>query len=449
MREVNCALDEIHQGRSVYATAKKYNIPLSTLRRKRDSDQPNKKSGPPTVLTAEEEAGIVKWMFCLNDQGFPVTKNTLIRSVAQLVKNRDNPFTDGKPGRHWYEKFVKRHPDISLLISQNLYQSRSIATEDCLRAWSKEVEELLEEKQLLNIDGSRIFNIDEAAFSFCPKSKQLVMKRAKKTHGNCTNNDEENCSTVLFSVSTSGALAPPMVVFKLKNFSHSLAQSIPHGWIMGKSESGWQTAETFYEYICNTFEPWLTANEAIRPVILYVDVHSSHITTSLIEFCTEKQIELVARPDETQLVQPLDIGFLKPLQEKWTICLAEWRLVNQRKMRVQDFAPLLQNAVSQLNISQSMKKSFEATSIYPYSTDPLDYNHPSKKNKRARETDASPTVANSNVAADIALQHLESYLGSSLLREFKSAYQRGSWNGAIEYLRLYFYWQDVLESSSN
>lgn len=40
--------------------------------------------------------------------GFPVTKNELLDSVQRLVKNlikkmpeREFPFVDGRPGRHW------------------------------------------------------------------------------------------------------------------------------------------------------------------------------------------------------------------------------------------------------------------------------------------------------------------------------------------------------------
>ncbi|XP_011687067.1 PREDICTED: uncharacterized protein LOC105449508 [Wasmannia auropunctata] len=81
-------------------------------------------------------------------------------------------------------------------------------------------------------------------------------------------NDEKECLTVLFMTNATGALIPPMIVFPYQRIPYSVSQSVPINWSIGKSENGWMTAETFYEYISNTFEPWLTAQNIERPVIL-------------------------------------------------------------------------------------------------------------------------------------------------------------------------------------
>lgn len=99
--------------------------------------------GPDTILTEREESDLVEWMFKLSKTGFPVTKEQLLDSVQLLVKSSDTKsehnFTNDRPGRHWYEEFLKRHPEIAVRMSQNLTKSRSPVREADLRGWFNEV----------------------------------------------------------------------------------------------------------------------------------------------------------------------------------------------------------------------------------------------------------------------------------------------------------------------
>ena len=65
----------------------------------------------------------------------------------------------------------------------------------------------------------------------------------------------------------------------LANFSkigrHIFQTSKPDEWGIGKSDSGWMKADTFYEYMMNVFEPWLRQITDL-PVLFFVDGHSSH-----------------------------------------------------------------------------------------------------------------------------------------------------------------------------
>lgn len=77
----------------------------------------------------------MRWMLHLSQRGFPVTKTQLFYNVAHLIKQfgRETLFTNGQPGRHWYEAFLHRHPEISTRVAQNLPKSRASVTEDILR----------------------------------------------------------------------------------------------------------------------------------------------------------------------------------------------------------------------------------------------------------------------------------------------------------------------------
>lgn len=134
------ALRAIDTGCSVLKAAKTFNVPRTTLSDKIKGKSPlARKMGPESILSKEEEVLLVKWMFHIADHGFPITKVQLLDSVQILIKNlkKPNPFTKGRPGRHWYEAFMKRHPQVSERTAQNLTSSRVQKYRSSLRAPQK------------------------------------------------------------------------------------------------------------------------------------------------------------------------------------------------------------------------------------------------------------------------------------------------------------------------
>ena len=70
---------------------------------------------------------------------FPITKEQLLDSVALLIKElkRPNKFSNGRPGRHWYDGFLRRQPQITARMSQNLCVARASITETSIKTWFK------------------------------------------------------------------------------------------------------------------------------------------------------------------------------------------------------------------------------------------------------------------------------------------------------------------------
>lgn len=308
------ALEAVANGMPISTASKLYNVPRITLMYKHKGKSPiERKMGPETILTKEEERQLVRWIFHVGDSGFPVTKVQLLDSVQVLLKNlkRTNCFNHGRPGRHWYESFLKRHPNIATRVSQNLTHSRATVTEEKIRKWFSEVKTYLTENNLLNIleEPQRVFNCDETAFFLSPKESKVLVRKGDKAIYNFINSDEKECITTLVTGNAAGILAPPMVMFSFQRIPKNIVQSIPEDWGLGKTDNGWMTGESFYEYITNIFHVWLLKNDIPLPVILYVDGHSSHITMPLSDFCTKNGIILVALyPNATHILQPMDVA---------------------------------------------------------------------------------------------------------------------------------------------
>jgi hypothetical protein len=97
---------------SVYATAKAYDIPESTLRgrvngidARRDSVPINRK------LTPIEESTLIEWILSMDQRGLPV-RSDLIRQMANILlqkRSQDNTLTVGK---QWVYNFVQRHDSL-------------------------------------------------------------------------------------------------------------------------------------------------------------------------------------------------------------------------------------------------------------------------------------------------------------------------------------------------
>lgn len=135
------ALKEVRQGISIAEASRKYHVPESTIRAKKLRLYADKKPGPATVLSEKEEKDLVDWIFYCCKRGFSVSKHQLLESVRVICveTKKKNPFTNNKPGRWWYNGFLKRHPEISTRVSENVCLNRAKVTEKSLRNWFKEI----------------------------------------------------------------------------------------------------------------------------------------------------------------------------------------------------------------------------------------------------------------------------------------------------------------------
>lgn len=147
--------------------ARQFNVPKTKLSYKVRGIYPEKRRmGPDTIFSEDEEKLLATWVLDVAKAGFPVSKENFLVSVTRLSKELKKEFKHEVPGRKWYEGFLKRHPNISLRVSQNLTKSRSAVAPEKLHNWFTEVENYLQESQNQQIlsDPTRMFNMDESAF---------------------------------------------------------------------------------------------------------------------------------------------------------------------------------------------------------------------------------------------------------------------------------------------
>lgn len=441
------ALAAINSGMSYYRASRVYNIPKTTLLYKKTGKTPLIcKMGPTTILSEEEENLLIKWLFHISDYGFPATKEQLLDSVQLLMKNlkRDNPFVNDRPGRKWYESFQKRHPELAERVSQNLSNARAQVTETKIRQWFSEITVYFESKDYTCVtqNPKRVYNCDETAFFLSPKENKVLVHKGEKAVYNFINNDEKECLTTLIMCNAAGDLPPPMVVYTFKRLPQKIVNSVPKKWGVGRTENGWMTGETFFEYITNIFYPWLIDNKIELPIILYVDGHSSHLTMALSQFCAESKIILVALfPNSTHILQPLDVAFFRPLKVQWKKKVHKWRMENcGRKLTREDFAKILEGAIQSLeNREQILINGFRTCGLYPFTPENINFYKIFKSSK--------PEVTFPSAFKDYSITKLQNFLKffEDTLGEKTPLFRESgpTWNGDIEDTNLFKFWQQL------
>lgn len=206
-------------GLSLRKAAAAYGIPVATLGRKKNANPEKMKSktGPKTILSTEEENDIVKWVLDRAKIGAPVTKTELLDSVQKYVQStaKETPFTDDRPSRHWYERFRKRHPELSVRKPQHLSSSRAAVSREDLQDWFQKTRKYLEDKSLLNISSDRIFNCDESSIFLCPDAESVLAAKGTRAVYKVVDGGKE-ALTVLFMYRADGTRAPPMLMYPYK-----------------------------------------------------------------------------------------------------------------------------------------------------------------------------------------------------------------------------------------
>ena len=380
-------------GISFRNASRTFGIPLGTLHRKKKNPEcVETKKGPTPVLSLKEEIDIVEWITLRAERGYPVTKSDLLDGVQYYLKHikKPNPFTEDRPGRHWYEAFVKRHPGIVTRTAQHLSTSRASVTEENLRNWFSEQKDYLEKKNLLDIDASRVFNCDETNIQLCPKPEKVLATKGARSVYKVVDANEKESLTVLFMFAADGTQAPPMVMYKYaERIPKKVSQNCPSGWGIGVSDTGWMTTESFYEYITNVFYFWLVKNKVQFPVIIYLDGHSSHISVPLASFCREKGIELISLfPNATHIMQPLDISFFHPFKETWKKTVPRWKIQNNVSRVTKELFPAVLKECLDSFVGQkkAVVSGFRASGLLPFDCDAIDYNIFKKKKKECKRS---------------------------------------------------------------
>ena len=377
------ALDAIRNGMSIREASRNFGVPRGTIQDRLHLRVPEgpRKMGPDSILNKLEEAEIAIWLKDIATCGFGKKPDNLFNTVQDMMieDGRPNPFVNGRPGKKWMNSFFKRNNMFSMRTPEAISKGRAVITEESVRKWFVKLTDYLTKNQALDVleDPKRILNGDETSFMLCPKTGKVIAPRGYKNVYQIVKGKEKEAVTVLAFFSAMGDILPPCVVFPYIRPPKDVINSMPDGWFLGKSDTGWMKADIFYDYISKCLSKWIDDNKVKKPVLVFVDGHKTHMTMKLSKNCHDNNIILYALPpNTTHLMQPADVSVFKPLKSEWAKTVHDWCSQPQNANTVltkSSFCPLLKKVLSKESLKESIKNGFRKCGLFPFDPSAVDY----------------------------------------------------------------------------
>ena len=156
--------------------------------------------------------------------------------------------------------------------------------------------------------------MDESGFAYDPKSMKTIQICGEKKTLSVSSGSKSQV-TVVACVSATGQAIPPLIIWKRKTMTAEMAIGEIPGTQYGFSENGWTNRILFDSWFKKQFMRYAPAS---RPLILFLDGHSSHYCPDTIKLAADNGIIIFTfPPNTTHLTQPLDKGVFGPFKQHW------------------------------------------------------------------------------------------------------------------------------------
>jgi len=158
--------------------------------------------------------------------------------------------------------------------------------------------------------------VDKSGFLLCPKCGKVIAPKGFQNISNFTSSDKSQI-TVLACMNAAGLFLKTLIVYAGHRFSYSPLEEFPDA-VFGRTNTGWMDSELFHTWLKDVFEPALEEHSIKRPVVLFVDGHSTQSTLSASKFCCENNIVLYGLLEHgSHLMQPCDVELFSTLKTTW------------------------------------------------------------------------------------------------------------------------------------
>ena len=165
------------------------------------------------------------------------------------------------------------------------------------------VEKFCEGKSIRSSD--QIYNCNESGF---PLQTATSLKVCVDKHYRRNFQIASKVSiTTLQCICANSNVVPPAVLFPVVNFTPEYSIGFPDNFYLGFTKNGWIETSQFYTWLTNHFVNYIPT---LRPIVMLLDGHSSHIDFYVVEFCAANGILLFRLPPHSShALQPADRGF--------------------------------------------------------------------------------------------------------------------------------------------
>ena len=263
---------------------------------------------------------------------------------------------------------------LSWRTPQQLGFQRNAVTHDDIQNWFAElqlylVNEVVDHNALTQ-DPNRIWNMDESGFPLSVKKPKALATCGSKNVYNVTTETHQNI-TVVACCNAAGNFMPPQIIFKgerkrnigMEDFDTALYSS---------SKSGWTDSSIFLSFL-HEFAGHLQSSNVVRPVLLFLDGHTSHLSFEAANFAFENGILMYCLPaHSSHILQPLDVGIFSALKAQWKGAVLQWHWENPGcPMSRKDFPGTFKSVWEKACTPDKPCQGFRKTGLFPL--DPTAY----------------------------------------------------------------------------
>ncbi|RHY22256.1 hypothetical protein DYB25_005971 [Aphanomyces astaci] len=287
----------------------------------------------------------------------------------------------------WYTRFLKRHPQIKIVKAQVLSKTRNGVDKDTVVEF---FHELVHSMSMVDMDPSRIFNMDETSFSPSKTARKVVVHRTTKA----VYAEESSAAshvTIVACVAADGAKIPPLFVLPRDRVSTDTCDSLTiPGAAVTTSEKGWTNS-----YICRKWLSMLNDNipsTVQRPVLLILDGCSSHYSEYVYDEAKALDILLQFLPaNSTHLFQPLDVTVFRPFKQAIRQAVSDVIWTDVTSISKQRAVSIACNVWTNSTSQSAIKNGFVCTGLCPLSLDKMMFRLSLFKQSDVPEIDVNET----------------------------------------------------------
>ena len=371
---MSAAVMSVGEGKGLREASRLYNVPVETLRRRVTGKvEVDCRSGPPTVLTPDEEEEIAHYLIEMADMGYGLTKDAVMCLVGTYITKckRNNPFKDGKAGRWWFDGFKKRHPTLTIRMPQPLSYARALCSKKVVVTdFFGKLGSLYGKLNLIS-KPMQVFNADETGVTIVHKPGKVIAELGRKHVYSITSAERGRTHTVLSCISATGFVIPPCIIYPRKTkVPESFKEGAAAGVMYSHSKNGWINSDIYLEW----FDFFLKNIPPARPVVLIQDGHASHISVQLIELARANGVHILCLPaHSTHLLQPLDLGVFKSFKVSFSKACSHYLSQHPGRVVTNDkIALLVSSAVSSSFTPNNIMGGFRKAGIYPLNPGAID-----------------------------------------------------------------------------
>ena len=371
------AVESVNKGeRNLLQASKIFGVPRQTLADKVNGRHPGSYGGR-TTLSEEDEEVLVQYVLYMASIGHPLTVADVKCFAWSVGKRSSNPlcFTENGPSEKWWRGFKSRHPRITLRKADKLDRRRkAMSKPSVMHNHFDQLKQVLENNDLLD-KPSHIFNVDETGVDMDSLNGKVVVDRNTK-HAYQESRGEREHITANVCCSASGLVLPPMIIFERCFPSGHYSKCGPDSCLYGKSPNGYMDGDLFKSWFTTIFLPY-TAH--LRPAVLILDGHGSHLTIDVIDLAREHNVILYCLPPHTtHLLQPLDVSVFKSLKAYFAKLCGQVKLLTLGTPKVinvnrTNFTAIFREAFENSMSIPSIKNGFRKCGVYPFSPEAIDW----------------------------------------------------------------------------